>query len=65
MSTLTMNNLKEKVYVGIDVHKKTYSVTVLGDGIGRKTASMSASPNSLFSFLEKNYPNLEINTVYD
>jgi transposase len=65
MTILTMSNLKEKVYVGIDVHKRTYSVTVLCDGIGRKTASMSASPNSLISFLEKNYCNLEINTVYE
>jgi len=65
MTDFIMNSLKDKVYVGIDVHKRTYSVTALGAGIGKKTASMSASPSALITFLEKHFSDKEINTVYE
>lgn len=57
-------NLK-KIYVGIDVHKKTYAVTVLGSDIVKKRVSMSACPKALISFLKNNYQNSEIYSVYE
>ncbi len=65
MSTYTTSNPKEKIYVGIDVHKKTYSVTILGECIEKKRVSMSASPNALITFLETTYSSKEINTAYE
>jgi transposase len=65
MTSSIITASKGKVYVGIDVHKRTYSVTGLKNGEERKSATMSANPKALISFLENNYSNLEINTVYE
>lgn len=55
----------KKVYVGIDVHKKTYSVTVIcgAEIVGRDT--MRSSPEGLVSYLRKRFCGAEINTVYE
>lgn len=42
------------VCIGIDVHKKTYATTAIGDGVIVKRATMIASPEALLSYIS--YP---------
>lgn len=79
MESNTSNNKKEKnqetslkksyegkpVYVGIDVHKKTYSVVTIVDNIVIKKWRTQASPESLAQQLLRYYPGAEIQTAYE
>lgn len=55
----------KKVYVGIDVHKKTYSVTVIcgAEIVARDT--MQASPDGLGRYLKKRFLGAQIFSVYE
>lgn len=55
----------QKVFVGIDVHKTTWSVTVLLEVGAPKTHSQKASARELFDFLNKHYPDGEYHAVYE
>lgn len=60
-----VQSFASKVYVGIDVHKRTYSVTVIGDQFAKKKATMAAKPESLISFFKNNYSDTDIYSVYE
>ena len=51
------NNSKKIVYLGIDVHKRTYSVTAISDKQVIKKATMPAVQEVLLSFIQKNFQN--------
>lgn len=55
----------KKVYVGIDVHKKTYSVTVVcgAEIVARDT--MQASPDGLGRYLKRRFAGAQIFSVYE
>lgn len=54
------------IFVGIDVHKKTYSVAVVGDdGLLIKRDGMSASPSRLLAYLKKYFKNAEVKSAYE
>lgn len=53
------------VYVGVDVHKKTYSATCLCEGILAKRVTMKASPEGLVEFLKKYFPGAIIKSAYE
>jgi transposase len=53
------------VYVGIDVHKKCYSVYCIGDRQKVKNWSMGANPAQLIEQLHRYFPNARIHTVYE
>lgn len=55
----------EVVYLGIDVHKKTYSVTAIKDKIAVKKATMPAIPETLLSFIHHHFPNHKIISAYE
>lgn len=55
----------QKVFVGIDVHKTTWSVTVLLEVGVPKTHSQKASAKELFDFLNRHYPEGEYHAVYE
>lgn len=65
MRNRTISYAGKKVYVGIDVHKKTYSVTAIcgTEIVGRDT--MRSSPDGLVSYLKKRFSGSEIYTVYE
>ncbi len=45
MANTKISYLGKKVYIGIDVHKETYSMTSICDGlVVKKVASISADP---------------------
>ena len=56
----------QSIYVGIDVHKATWSVTVLTEHSNlSKTFSQEASARKLFDFLKKNFPDGNYLAVYE
>lgn len=53
------------VYVGIDVHKKTYSVACVCDGVVVKKMSMEANAEGLCQFLLNYFPGARLHTAYE
>lgn len=68
MQTLQSNKLNfngQNIYVGIDVHKKSWSVTILSENSVLKKFSQDPSPHTLLKFLTTNYPNAVYYSVYE
>ena len=55
----------QKIYVGIDVHLKSWSVTVLSETSVLKKFSQHPSPEALYGFLTRSYPGAEYHSVYE
>lgn len=53
------------VYVGIDVHKKTYSCVSICDGNIVKRDSMPGKPEVVSSYLQKAFSGAKISTTYE
>lgn len=53
------------ISVGIDVHKKTYSVVVVCDKILVKRDTMRAIPEELGNYLQKHFAGAKINSAYE
>ncbi len=61
-----MNQLTSNiVYLGIDVHKRTYSVTARSNNMVIKKATMLAKPQAFIAFCEKFFPGAKIYSVYE
>ena len=61
-----MKDYTEKtVFIGIDVHKKTYSVTCICNKEVVKRDTLKASPTGLVEYLNKYFANAKIKTVYE
>ncbi len=52
-------------FVGFDVHKVRWVVTIRHNGLSLKTFSMDPSPEGLKKYLEKNYPEGIYHLVYE
>ena len=50
----------QPIFIGIDVHKKSWTVTVRATEIKMNTHSMNPLPNELDNYLKKNYPVVNI-----
>jgi transposase len=53
------------IFVGIDVHKKTYSVAIVYDGVLIKRDTMSAFPHKLIDYLLRYFPGAKIYSAYE
>ena len=53
------------VYVGIDVHKKQWTVTIRHCGRMSETFSLDPMPEKLAEHLKRNYPDAEYRSVYE
>jgi transposase len=53
------------MFVGIDVHKKTYAVTCICEGEVIKKDTLQASPVGLSEYLHKYFLNAKFKTVYE
>lgn len=62
-----MNNYTGKiVFIGLDVHKKTYSIAAICDNELVKRATIKADHVTLLNFIRKYFPNAsQINTAYE
>ncbi|MFQ5486296.1 MAG: hypothetical protein ACE5DO_13315, partial [Desulfobacterales bacterium] len=61
----TLDFLKEKLFIGLDVHKAQWTVTFRMLGMKLKTHTMNPDPNELFRYLVKHYPGAEYYSVYE
>lgn len=55
----------QKIFIGIDVHKKKWSVSCVTDGGYEHTYSQKASASDLATFLNRNFPGGEYHAVYE
>lgn len=53
------------VFLGIDVHKRTYSVTAVSENIIIKRASMPADPYVLLKFIQTYFSDAKVYSVYE
>jgi transposase len=63
-----MNNitfLDSSFFVGIDTHLKNWRVTIRNSGLELKTFSMNPSPDKLYNYLAKHYPEGNYFIVYE
>jgi transposase len=63
MKAITFSNLH--FFIGIDTHLKQWKVTIRNCGIELKTFSMNPSPDELYKYLNKRYPNGIYFVVYE
>lgn len=55
----------ETIYVGIDVHKNSYSVVSIHNGVVVKKDRIVSSPIELTCYLKNNFNGAKINTAYE
>lgn len=55
----------ENIYVGFDVHLKSWKVTVMTDKLTIKTFSQAPSPDVLYQYLNKNFPGAVYHSAYE
>ena len=54
-----------KIYVGIDVHLKQWTITIRTVDMDLRTFSMNPSPQALYNYLTKHYPHAKYFSVYE
>lgn len=54
-----------KLYIGIDVHKKSWSFHYQTDLFDGKTITQPANPNTLIEWVQKHYPSHEVTCAYE
>lgn len=55
----------QPIYIGIDVHKKTYSVTAISQGQVVKRDKMQACPDKFIAYCQKFFPGAIVHTAYE
>jgi transposase len=65
MNTTRIDYRGKIIYVGIDVHKRTYSVTVICEGLIVKRDTIAASPAGLVAYLQRCFPGTRIRSAYE
>lgn len=55
----------QSFYIGIDCHKKSWRVTILGEKYEHKTMSQNPDPVHLASYLKKRFPGGSYHAVYE
>ena len=53
------------IYAGIDVHKKSWSVTLLADEQEHKTFNQPPSADALYAYLNKHFPGAQYYSAYE
>ncbi|MES1217836.1 MAG: hypothetical protein ABUT20_20185 [Bacteroidota bacterium] len=54
-----------KLFIGMDVHKKSWTVHFKTDLFDNKTVTMPSETNSLTSYVTKNFPGHEVSCCYE
>ncbi len=55
----------QSFYIGIDVHKKSWNVTILNEQHEHKAMSQNPNPELLASYMKKNFPGGKYYAVYE
>jgi transposase len=53
------------IYIGIDVHRKSYTLTCRCDGLVIKRCHMAAEPRALVEFCRKQFPGASVTSAYE
>lgn len=62
-NSVKFNN--QPFFIGIDVHKKNWTVTIRSAGVVLRTMSMNPSAEQLGKYMQRNYPGGEYRSVYE
>jgi transposase len=54
-----------KIFIGLDIHKKSWTVSIQTDLFFHKTFSMPSKSSDLDEYVEKNFPQHEVHLVYE
>jgi len=60
-----VNFSNQRFFIGLDVHKKSWKITLRTNQMELKTFSMDPRPEELLKYLQRNYPNGEYLSVYE
>jgi hypothetical protein len=60
-----LNYSGQTIYVGIDVHLKSWSVTILTEHLHHKTFTQPSDPCALVSYLKNNLPGSSYQSAYE
>jgi transposase len=60
-----LNFAGENIYVGFDVHKKDWKVTIMSDQVIHKTFAQPPNPEILVNYLTKNFPGATYHSAYE
>ena len=55
----------QTIYIGMDTHKKQFTITLLGEHLSYKTFSQPPKPGVLIDYLKKNYPGAHYFAAYE
>lgn len=55
----------KKIFLGIDVHKATYAITAICEGLTVKRATLTAEPEILIAFCKKHFVGATIESAYE
>jgi transposase len=55
----------KELFIGLDVHKKSWSVTIVVDGIEHRTFTQPPDPQSLQNYLRRMFPGGNYNSAYE
>lgn len=61
----TLDFKGQNIYVGFDVHLKSWKVTVMSDHLTHKTFSQDPKPELLVNYLRKNFPGATYHSAYE
>jgi transposase len=53
------------LFIGLDVHKKSWSVTILVEGIEHRTFTQPPDPRTLYNYLQKMFPGGTYHSAYE
>ncbi len=53
------------LFIGLDVHKKSWSVTIVVDGIEHRTFTQPPDPEYLNSYLQRMFPGGAYHSTYE
>ena len=55
----------QQIYVGMDVHKKSWSISILTNEFEHKTFSQPPEVGVLVNYLKRNFPGASYKSVYE
>lgn len=54
-----------KIFIGLDIHKKSWTVSIQTDLFFHKTYSMPSNAEDLYQYVERTFPNHAVDLVYE
>ena len=55
----------QQIFVGMDVHKKSWSISIFTEGFEHKTFTQPPEVGTLVNYLKRNFPGASYKSVYE